>query len=147
MTKIDIGIRLPPKSSRIWDSLYLARRSAQAEGFDDAIMLDQSGAITELSAANLFIIQRETLITPVLTPEVFPGITREIVIEIAEAKGICVIERTIKLEDLHDMEAAFAASTLMEVRPIDGIDSTSYETLNHSLYNQIRSSFQEITHQ
>jgi len=64
---------------------YLSRRAAEVGGFDDAIMLDQSGRITEATAANLFLIQKTQSLH---LREYFPGITRSTLLDVAQSLGI-----------------------------------------------------------
>ena len=126
---------------------YLTRRAAQADGFDDAIMLDQQGRITEATAANLFLLQDDTVITPALTPNIFPGITRSTLLDVAESLGIQVIERDIRVSDLENFDGAFLAATMMELKPLATIQPYEYDSLNHPLFRRFLKEFREITHQ
>ncbi|MDM9382556.1 aminotransferase class IV [Chlorogloeopsis sp. ULAP01] len=126
---------------------YLARRAAEKAGFNDGIMLDQKGRITEASAANLFLLNQETIVTPALTPEIFPGITRFTLLDIAKSLGIEVVERDVYPEELENFEGAFLASTLMELKPLERIDWYKYNSSSHPLYRFLLKEFREITHQ
>jgi branched-chain amino acid aminotransferase len=125
---------------------YLARRAAELGGFDDAIMLDFEGRITEASAANIFFLQKDTVITPELTPNIFPGITRDTLLDIAKELGIEVIERDIRPDELGNFDGAFLAATMMELKPLAAIDSYKYDSANHLLFRQFLQAFREITH-
>ena len=126
---------------------YLSRREAQVDGFNDAIMLDQKGRITEASAANIFFLQKDTVITPALTENIFPGITRSTLLDIASSVGIEVIERDVRPEELEDFDGAFLAATMMELKPLSAIDRHRYDSSNHVLFRRFLQEFQEITHQ
>lgn len=126
---------------------YLSRRAAQTDGFDDAILLDQKGRITEATAANIFLIQKDTIITPTLTENIFPGITRSTLLDIASAVGIEVIERDIFPEELGNFEGAFLAATMMELKPLASIEHHHYESSNHPLFRKFLHEFRQITHQ
>lgn len=126
---------------------YLSRRAAEKDGFNDAIMLDADGLIAEASAANIFFLQQDKLITPALNPNIFPGITRSTLIDIAQNSNIEVIERNIKPAELEDFDAAFLAATMMEIKPIASIDSIQYKTSDRPLFNQLLYQFRHITHQ
>ncbi|HEY9690927.1 MAG TPA: aminotransferase class IV [Oculatellaceae cyanobacterium] len=126
---------------------YLARRAAQVAGFNDAILLDQQGRITEAAVANLFLIQKEKLVTPALTPHIFPGITRLTIIDIAKSLQLQVEERDIKPTDLENFDGAFLAATMMELKPLSTIHPYKYDTSNHPLFRSCLKEFQEITHQ
>lgn len=126
---------------------YLSRRAAQLSGFDDAILLDQEGRITEATSANLFLLQKDTVITPALTPNIFPGITRDTLLDVAPSLGIEVVERDIRPDELGDFDGAFLAATMMELRPLATIDKYRYDSSNHPLFRQFLQKFREITHQ
>ena len=126
---------------------YLSRRAAQMSGFDDAILLDQHGRITEATSANLFLLQKDTVITPALTPNIFPGITRDTLLDVAPSLGIEVVERDIRPNELGDFDGAFLAATMMELRPLATIDNYRYDSSNHPLFRKFLHKFREITHQ
>lgn len=126
---------------------YLSRRAAQADRFDDAILLDQKGRITEATAANIFFLQKDTVITPALNENIFPGITRSTLLDIASDAGIEVIERDILPEELETFDGAFLAATMMELKPLSSIDNHHYESSNHRLFRIFWQEFREITHQ
>jgi branched-chain amino acid aminotransferase len=126
---------------------YLARRAAQADGFNDAILLDQEGRITEATAANLFLLQQDTVITPALTPNIFPGITRATLLEVAQSLGVEVVERDIRPEELGNYDGAFLAATMMELKPLVTIHPYRYDSSNHPLFRRFLQEFQQITHQ
>jgi len=125
---------------------YLARRQAETAGFDDAIMLDRAGNITEASAANAFFIRGDTVLTPRLNGDVFPGITRTVILELAAAAGLTCLERDLVPSDLEDMEGAFLCSTLMEIRPVSSLGALSFATAEHPTFRTILARFRGLTH-
>lgn len=131
----------------VYVNSYLSRRAAQLAGFDDAIMLDQEGRITEATAANLFLLQQDQVVTPKLTPNIFPGITRQTVLDIAESSQIEVIERDILPDELGSFDGAFVAATMMELKPIIIIDPHQYDSSNHPLFQLFLTKLRAITHQ
>ncbi len=103
----------------------LSKHAAEAEGYDDALMLDWRGRIAETTGANIFLKIGDTLHTP--TPDCFlDGITRRTVIALAEARGIKVIERVIMPEELADAEEVFVTGTAAEVTPVGEIDGRAF---------------------
>ncbi len=126
---------------------YLSRRAAQLSGFDDAILLDQEGRITEATAANLFLLQKDTVITPALTANIFPGITRHTLLDVAQSLGIEVVERDVRPCELANFDGAFLSATMMELKPLATIDSDHYDSWNHPLFRKFLQEFREITHQ
>lgn len=126
---------------------YLSRRAAELAGFNDAILLDREGRITEAAVANLFLLKKDTIITPALTPNIFPGITRATILDIAISEGIEVIERDIRPEELGNFDGAFLAATMMELKPLTSIHPYQYDSSTHPLFRRILEEFREITHQ
>jgi len=126
---------------------YLSRRTAEVAGFNDTILLDQAGRITEASAANLFLLEPDRVVTPALTENIFPGITRSTLLEIAQSLSIQVIERDVQPEELQNFDGAFLCATMMELKPLAMIHPHHYDSANHPLFRYFLKEFQEITHQ
>ena len=99
----------------------LAKREALLDGYDEAIMLDTQGLVSEASGENIFLVVGGTLHTPPL-PTVLGGITRATVIEIARDKGIPVEERPITRDELYIADELFLTGTAAEVTPIREVD-------------------------
>lgn len=85
----------------------LAKREARLCGYDDAILLNHSGAVTEASGANLFVVKHGCLLTPGPSDGALPGITRNSVFAIAEAMDIECREQTLTRYDVIAAEEVF----------------------------------------
>jgi branched-chain amino acid aminotransferase len=99
----------------------LAKREALLDGYDEAILLDTQGLVSEASGENVFVVRRGTLRTPPLQT-VLEGITRDSVIELARDKGIPVVEASITRDELYVADEVFLTGTAAEVTPIREID-------------------------
>jgi branched-chain amino acid aminotransferase len=99
----------------------LAKREALLDGYDEAIMLDTQGLVSEASGENLFAVRDGMVRTPPLQT-VLGGITRASVIEIARGKGIPVFEDAITRDALYIADEVFLTGTAAEVTPIREID-------------------------
>jgi branched-chain amino acid aminotransferase len=99
----------------------LAKREALLDGYDEAIMLDTAGTVSEASGENLFMVRGGRLFTPPL-PTVLDGITRATVVELARDKGIEVVERPITRDELYIADELFLTGTAAEVTPIREVD-------------------------
>ncbi len=99
----------------------LAKREALLDGYDEAIMLDTQGLVSEASGENLFVVKQGALYTPPL-PTVLDGITRATVIELARDKGLQVFERSITRDELYTADELFLTGTAAEVTPIREVD-------------------------
>jgi branched-chain amino acid aminotransferase len=99
----------------------LAKREALLDGYDEAIMLDTQGLVSEASGENLFAVRDGVIRTPPLQT-VLEGITRASVIEIARGKGMPVVEDSITRDELYVADEVFLTGTAAEVTPIREID-------------------------
>jgi branched-chain amino acid aminotransferase len=95
----------------------LSKHAAEAEGYDDALMLDWRGQIAEATGANVFLAINGELHTP--TPDCFlDGITRRAVMGLARARQIKVVERAIMPDELGKAQEVFLTGTAAEVTPV-----------------------------
>jgi branched-chain amino acid aminotransferase len=99
----------------------LAKREALLDGYDEAILLDTQGLVSEASGENIFLVKAGALHTPPL-PTVLEGITRASVIELARDKGIEVVERPLTRDELYIADEIFLTGTAAEVTPIREVD-------------------------
>jgi branched-chain amino acid aminotransferase len=105
------------KAAGLYMICTMAKHAAEAKGYGDALMLDWRGQIAEATGANAFFVKDGALHTP--TPDCFlDGITRRTVIDLARARGIEVIERTIWPEELESFEQFFLTGSAAEVTPV-----------------------------
>jgi len=102
----------------------LARKEAQDKGAQEAIMLNMEGYITEGTVSNIFLYKDKKIFTPALSSGILDGITRKTVIEIAEHRGVEVIERHISPEEIFSAEECFITNTTMEILPVTFCDGT-----------------------
>ncbi len=105
----------------------MAKDTAECQGFNDALMLDWRGHVSEATGANIFFVQSGVLHTP--TPDcALDGITRRTVIRLARKRGLDVIERTIWPEEMAAADEVFVTGTAAEVTPVRRIGDLRYET-------------------
>jgi len=101
----------------------LAKQDAIDSGYDDCILLDSSGHVCELSAANIFLVRRGVLITPDSSGDILEGINRRTVLEIAHDLGLPVEERAVDLTELYIADEVFMCGTSAFVAPVAEIDA------------------------
>lgn len=99
----------------------LAKREVTNMGYDEAILLDPTGLVSEASGENLFLAREGRIKTPPLY-SVLEGITRDSVITIARDKGIEITEAGITRDELYSADEAFLTGTAAEVTPIREVD-------------------------
>ena len=122
----------------------LSKHEAEAEGYTDSLMLDHEGNVAEATGANVFFKNKEgELHTPI--PDSFlDGITRREVIKIAKSKGIKVIERKIKPEEMNEFVGCFLTGTAAEITPVSQISNYNFKVcdvisdLNDAYQNLVR---------
>ena len=100
----------------------LAKIEAIDNGFDEAIMLDYEGHVSEGSGENIFLVEGEKLFTPAMSSSNLRGITRDSVITLARDLGYEVVEEVISRERLYSADEVFFTGTAAEVTPIRSID-------------------------
>jgi branched-chain amino acid aminotransferase len=103
-------------------NLALAAAEARDNGFDEAILLNEDGSISEAAGMNLFIVRDGCLITPQVTDNTLEGITRKVVIEIAESVGIHCEQRSIDRSELYICDEVFLSGTGAEISGAGTID-------------------------
>ena len=126
--------RRPAPNSVPWDTkaagLYmictLSKHEAESKGYADSLMLDHEGNVAEATGANIFFKDKSgSLHTP--TPDSFlNGITRRCIIDIAKRKGIKIIERKIKPDEMSNFSGCFLTGTAAEVTPVSQIDKYKF---------------------
>jgi branched-chain amino acid aminotransferase len=115
------------KSTCYMESL-LARTSARAAGYDEAIFLNEQGYLTEGSTTNVFLVSRGELITPCFESGVLPGITRDAVLGIARTSNIKATERWVELNELIEAEEAFLTNSILELVPLVSVEGRTIGT-------------------
>jgi len=91
---------------------------ARRAGADEALFLDTEGHCSEATASNLFVWSGSSLMTPPISCGVLPGVTREAVLELAQAQGLPIAERAFGLDELLAAEEAFLTSSLRRLVPV-----------------------------
>ena len=109
------------KSANFLESA-LAKREARKAGIDDALFLNDKGLLAEASTSNIFLVSNGTLKTPSLKSGILPGITREVILELASELGIAAYEQYAELEELYQAEEAFLSNSMIEIMPLIEVD-------------------------
>ena len=99
----------------------LAKREAVKMGYDEALMLDTEGYVSEASGENIFMVKNGVLKTTPLT-SILPGITRDSIIQITRVKGMPLIEERFTRDELYTAHEAFFTGTAAEITPIREVD-------------------------
>jgi len=100
----------------------LATQDAKQRGFDEAILLDQSGNVSEAPGENIFLVKNDELVTPPLSSSALDGITRRSVITLAKDLNLKIRERKVSKKELKLADEIFLSGTAAEITPIIKID-------------------------
>ena len=138
---------VPPeaKISGQYVASIVATNDATQRGFDEAILLDTNGYLAQASSNNLFIEKDTVLYTPP-RGAIFPGITRQTVLELAQVLNIDVIEKTLTPDDLRDADSAFLTGTATGIVGIAEVDDTVFpEDWSDTLGATIQRAYKNLT--
>ena len=100
----------------------LANMEATEEGYDEAMLLDASGFVSEGAGENLFIIKKGVVYTPDLSAGAINGITRDTIFAICQDLGLKLVEKRITRDEVYICDEAFFTGTAAEVTPIRELD-------------------------
>ena len=102
----------------------LAKTEAVRNGFDEAILLNDRGQVSEGTGENLFLLKNGKLSTPSIADSVLPGITRDTVIELAQKElGIEIVERSITRSELYLADEIFLTGTAAHLTAVGSVDN------------------------
>jgi branched-chain amino acid aminotransferase len=123
----------------------MAHREATAAGFDDALLLDHRGYLAEATGANIFLVRRGTLLTPI-ADTFLAGITRRTVIQLASELGIEVSETRIRPTAIAEISEVFLTGTAAEVQSVRAVDSASLPD-EHPVTDALAAAYQQAARQ
>jgi branched-chain amino acid aminotransferase len=110
------------KTSGNYANAALIRMEAEANGYSEGIALDTFGYVSEGSGENIFIVRDGALYTPPLSASILPGITRDMVIQVAHDLGYRVSQENLPRELLYIADEVFFVGTAVEITPIRSVD-------------------------
>lgn len=103
----------------------MAKIEANLRGVPEVVMLNAQGHVVEGTGDNIFIVRHHRLITPPVSAGILNGITRQVILELAEAEGITAIEENFSLHDLYNADECFLSGTAAELVPATLCDGRS----------------------
>jgi len=125
------------KSNSFVPSL-VAKRAAEAAGADDAIFVDDDGRILEATTANCFVYRGGVLTTPPLDGSILPGVIRGKIMQLAEADGMAVAERYIRISELAPNDSVLLTSSVRGIVLVSSVDGVPLR-LDEDLRRRLRS--------
>lgn len=130
----------------------LARQLAVEAGAQEALFVESDGHVSEGTATNLFTVSDGKLQTTPLGKDILPGITREVILELASSEGIPVVESCLPATELIRQDEAFLSATTFEVMPLTKVDGKPVGNgtpgpVTEKLYNAFQKMVQEFREQ
>jgi branched-chain amino acid aminotransferase len=120
---------------------YLNSRYAKLEaienGFDDALLVNHQGFISESTGSCVFFIMDNALLTPSLDCDILASITRHRIITICRQNGVKVLEGKFRSDDIQEIQGAFLCGSMIELMPISRIGSLKMATVDLKLYQSV----------
>lgn len=124
----DRSLPLRGKISGAYITSSLAKTEAVESGFDEAILLNSQGKVSEASGMNIFIVRNDQLITPGYDQDILEGITRDSILAIARDLGIKTLERPIDKSELFIADEVFLSGTAAKITPVKKIENYELPT-------------------
>lgn len=112
------GVKVTSWLNNVW-----SLAEAQSAGWDEVVLLNERGEVAECTAANIFCVRGDKVLTPPLSSGCLEGVTRSVLLEIASEAGVAVLEQTLRPEDIYAADEVFISSTnrnLLGVGEING---------------------------
>jgi len=110
------------KASGNYANAALIRMEAETNGYSEGIALDTFGYISEGSGENIFVVRDGAIYTPPLSASILPGITRDMVMQVAHDLGYRVTQENIPREMLYLADEVFFVGTAVEITPVRSVD-------------------------
>ncbi len=140
----DRSLPLRGKISGAYITSSLAKTEAVESGFDESILMNSQGKVSEASGMNIFVVRRGKLITPGFDQDVLEGITRDSIIILAKDLGIEVVERPVDKSELFVADEVFLSGTAARITPVSRVENYKYST-HRPVTDKLREALSTIT--
>lgn len=119
----DRSLPLRGKISGAYITSSLAKTEAVESGFDEAILMNSQGKVSEASGMNIFLVRNGQLVTPGFEQDILEGITRDSILTLCKDLGIKTVERPVDKSELFVADEAFLSGTAAKITPIKRIEN------------------------
>ncbi len=116
------AFRFSGSKSLSWSMNLCWLEAAQASGYDEALLLNERGQVSECTSANIFVARGNSVHTPPLSSGCLPGVTREVLLSEIRVPGIRLEEKELTLEDLEAADEVFITSTTRSLLPVLAVE-------------------------
>lgn len=125
-----------------WSENLTRYERAHEQGFDEVVLLNERGEVSECTSANIFAIKGDRVGTPPLSSGCLPGVTRAVLLEEISVPGLKIEEKVLRLEDLEAADEVFITSTTREVLPVIAIEGLKISQ-NRSVADRLQAAFKQ----
>jgi branched-chain amino acid aminotransferase len=126
-----------------WSQNLTWYEEAHSRGFDEAVLLNERGEVSECTSANIFAASGGEVYTPPLDSGCLPGVTRELLLDTVRVPGITLVERALKPQDLERADQVFITSTTRDLLPAVAIEGLNIRN-DGSVVDRLRKALDEI---
>ncbi len=140
----DRSLPLRGKISGAYITSSLAKTEAVESGFDESILMNSQGKVSEASGMNVFIVRNGRLITPGYEQDILEGITRDSILTVARDLGIEVVERPVDKSELLIADEVFLSGTAAKITPVRRVESYNLPT-HRPITDRLRDQLTAIT--
>jgi len=130
------GVKTTAWLTNVW---HLAE--AQKAGWTEVILLNERGEVAECTSANIFCVKGGTVFTPPLSSGCLEGVTRSVLLDIAQRAGVSLVEKTLFLDDLYSAEEVFITSTNRTLLGVGEIAGRKYPVVMGPLAQKLERAF------
>jgi branched-chain amino acid aminotransferase len=116
---------------------------AHEQGFDEVVLLNERGEISECTSANVFALSAGEVATPPLTSGCLPGITREVLLQEIHVPGVSLVEKTLLPQDLETADQVFITSSTRDLLPVSHVEGLKVKSNGLSTVEKLAKAFEE----
>jgi branched-chain amino acid aminotransferase len=127
-----------------WSENLARLERAQEQGFDEVVLLNERGEVSECTSANIFIVKGNKVSTPPLSSGCLPGVTRALLLEEIDVPGLTVVEEVIFTADLEAADEVFITSTTRDLMPVASIEGLEISQ-GHAVRDRLQQAFSAYT--
>lgn len=140
----DRSLPLRGKISGAYITSSLAKTEAVESGFDEAILMNSQGKVSEATGMNVFVVRNGQLLAPGFDQDILEGITRDSILTMARDLGIPVVERAIDKSELFIADEIFLSGTAAKITPVKRIENYQLKS-DRPITDQLKEKLAAIT--
>src|ERR1700691_4761016 len=126
-----------------WSQNLTWYEQAHARGFDEAVLLNERGEVSECTSANIFAATGREVATPPLNSGCLPGVSRELLLGGIQVPGVSVVEKTLLPQDLERADQVFITSTTRDLMPVSHIEGLKVRSQGLAIVENLAKAFAE----